>query len=49
VKKVETQQAVVPAAKVRGGSPPIKGLSDKLGAEEWARRRNEQVAKRNKG
>lgn len=39
-------QVAKPAAKVRGGSAPKAGLDDRLSADEWVRRRNEQVAKR---
>ncbi len=46
VAKVQKQQAIQPAATVRGKSPVIKGLDDRLSAEEWIKRRNAQVAKR---
>lgn len=46
VKKVERQQAIVPAAKVKGAPTAIKGLDDRLSTEEWVRRRNAQLAKR---
>lgn len=40
-------QAVKPAARAGGGSSaPPTGLDDRLGIEEWNRRRNAQVAKR---
>lgn len=43
-------QEVQPAAKIRGSNPaPPVGLSDKLSDEEWARRRNAQVAKQRRG
>lgn len=35
-----------PPPKVAKSAAPVTGLSDDLSAEEWARRRNEQVAKR---
>ncbi|MDB5699716.1 MAG: hypothetical protein JWN69_2520 [Alphaproteobacteria bacterium] len=38
-------QAVRPAAKV-GGASPKPGLDDRLSADEWLRRRNEQLRKR---
>ena len=38
-------QTTRPAAKV-GGASPKPGLDDRLSAEEWLRRRNEQVRKR---
>ena len=45
-KTIEAKQAIKPAAKVQGkGAVGHKGLSDKLSAEEWVRRRNAQVAK----
>ncbi len=37
-------QEVKPAAPVRGSTPP-QGLDDRISAEEWVRRRNEQVRK----
>ena len=47
--KVEKQQAIKPAATIKGGGNPPKGLSDNLSADEWIKRRNAQVAKRNRG
>jgi DNA repair exonuclease SbcCD ATPase subunit len=35
-----------PAAPVRGSGPTSAGLSDGLSADEWAKRRNAQIAKR---
>lgn len=49
VKKVEQQQAVKPAATVKGSGKVVRGPSDNDSPEEWARKRNAQVAKRNKG
>lgn len=49
VKKVEQQQAIKPAVTVRGGGKVNRGLTDDLPIEEWAKRRNAQVAKRSKG
>lgn len=46
VAKVQKQQAIVPAATVRGKSPVIKGLDDRLSTEEWVKRRNAMDAKR---
>jgi hypothetical protein len=46
VADIAAVQAVKPAAKVGGGSPPPGKLDDRLSAEEWTRRRNEQVRKR---
>lgn len=42
---VQAQQ-VTPAATVKPRSAPPAGLDDRLSAEEWARRRNEQLRKR---
>jgi len=42
----EKQQAVKPAAKPSGGGAPPAGLDDQLSAEEWLRRRNNQLRKR---
>jgi hypothetical protein len=39
-------QQVKPAAKVGGGSAPPQGLDDRLSADEWVKRRNQQVRKR---
>lgn len=39
-------QEVQPAAKVGRSSAPPKGLDDRLSADEWMRRRNEQLRKR---
>jgi hypothetical protein len=47
VKKVETQQAFKPAAKVATGKAPSAGLSDKMSADAWMKARNAQLAKRN--
>lgn len=47
VKKVETQQAFKPAAKVATGKAPSAGLSDKMSAAAWMKARNAQLAKRN--
>lgn len=48
-KKIEKQQAVKPARTVKGGGAVAKtGLDDRLPADEWVRRRNEQIAKRNR-
>lgn len=44
---VQKQQATSPAPTVAGRKAPITGLSDRLSTEEWARRRNEQLRKRN--
>lgn len=38
-------QSIRPAARV-GGASPKPGLDDRLSADEWARRRNEQLRKR---
>ncbi len=37
VKKVETQQAIKPAAKVTAGKAPVRGLDDRLKPEDWAK------------
>lgn len=37
---------VKPSAKVKGGSQPLTGLDDRLSAEEWTRRRNEQLRRK---
>lgn len=48
-RKLEKQQAVTPAKTVKGGGTvPKTGLDDRLSADEWVRRRNAQVAKRNR-
>lgn len=41
-KKIEAKQAIRPAASVKGASPAIRGLDDKLSAEEWIKRRTAQ-------
>ena len=46
-KKVETQQAIQPAAKVTGGKAPIRGLDDRMSADAWIKARNAQLARRN--
>jgi hypothetical protein len=46
VKKVETQQAFKPAAKVTAGKAPVKGLDDRLKPEDWAKTFIERRAKR---
>lgn len=47
-KKVEAQQAIQPAATVKGkGGNLPRGLSDDLSTAEWIKRRNAQVRKRN--
>ena len=43
---VSAAQGVRPAARVGGASAPPAGLDDRLSAEEWARRRNQQVRKK---
>lgn len=48
-RKVETQAkalSVQPAAKVAGATAKPAGLDDRLSADEWLRRRNEQLRKR---
>lgn len=47
--QVETARSVRPVPKVGGTARATNGLSDSLTDEEWARRRNEQVRKRNRG
>lgn len=42
-KKIEAKQAIRPAASVKGASPAIRGLDDKLSADEWMKRRNAQA------
>lgn len=45
--KVATQQQIKPAAKVKGKPTAAPaGLDDRLSADEWLRRRNEQLRKR---
>lgn len=44
-KRVAVQQSVKPAAKVTGGKPPAKPLSDRASTEEWMKARNAQAAK----
>lgn len=46
VKKVETQQAFKPAAKVATGKSPPRGLDDRLSAEAWAKEFTARRAKR---
>lgn len=46
VQRHETAQKVQPAASVKAKSSPPTGLDDRLGADEWVRRRNEQLRKR---
>ena len=41
-KKVETQQAIQPAAKVTGGKAPIRGLDDRMSDSEWIKAFNKQ-------
>lgn len=41
-----TAQAVRPAATVAKASAPPKGVDDRLSAEEWVRRRNEEVRRK---
>lgn len=43
---VSAAQGVRPADRVGGSSAPASGLDDRLSAEEWARRRTQQVRKR---
>lgn len=43
---IQKQQGVTPAATVGRASAPPKGLDDRLSADEWMRRRNEQLRKR---
>lgn len=43
---IQRQQEVTPAATVGRASAPPKGLDDRLSADEWTRRRNEQLRKR---
>ena len=45
-KTVQAQQATAPAPQVGGKRAPPTGLDDRLSAEEWTRRRNEQIRKR---
>lgn len=44
--KQPAAQAPKAASKVRGGSAPKVGLDDRLSDEEWAKRRNAQMAKK---
>lgn len=39
------QDAIKPAAKVKGATPVIKGLDDRLSTEEWIKRRNAQTVR----
>lgn len=43
-KRAEQAQKTVPANTVKGGAAPKAGLHDNLPAEEWAARRNRQLA-----
>lgn len=43
---ISRQQEVQPAAKIGKASAPPTGVDDRLGADEWMRRRNEQARKR---
>lgn len=45
-KPAATKVEVKPAAKVKGGKQPVTGLDDRLSAEEWTRRREEQLRAR---
>ena len=45
-KTVQAQQATAPAPTVGGRTAPPSGLSDRLSADEWVRRRNDQLRKR---
>jgi len=45
-KQAEAAQSVRPAARVGGASPPTAALDDRLSAEEWTRRREQQVRKK---
>ena len=45
-KKIEAKQAIKPAASIKGSAPAIRGLDDKLSAEEWIKRRNAQSQNR---
>ena len=45
-KTVQAQQATAPAPTVGGKTAPASGLSDRLSADEWVRRRNDQLRKR---
>jgi hypothetical protein len=42
VKKVETQQAFKPAAKVATGKAPVRGLDDRMNDSEWIKAFNKQ-------
>lgn len=44
--KVQAQQAVKPAASIKGAAPVIKGLDDRLSVDDWIKRRNAQATKR---
>jgi len=44
-KHVQDQQ-VTPSAQVKANTPPPQGLSDRLSADEWVKRRNDQLRKR---
>lgn len=43
-KRAEQAQKTVPANTVKGGAAPKAGLHDKLSSEEWAARRNRELA-----
>lgn len=43
-KRAEQAQKTVPANTVKGGAAPKAGLHDKLSTEEWAARRNREIA-----
>lgn len=43
--KVDTQ-SIKPAAKVKGGGQPLAGLDDRLGMDEWLKRRSEQIRRK---
>lgn len=49
VAKHSTDQKIQPAAAVRVGSAPVKGLDDRLGGDEWLKRRNAQLQAQGKG
>lgn len=44
-KPAANTDAIKPAAKVRGGGQPVAGLDDRLGPDEWMKRRNAQLRK----
>lgn len=45
-KTAQPQVQPKPAAKVKEGSAPRKGLDDRLSADEWVRQRNEQLSRK---